>query len=78
MPHRHCTLDPPDSISPYPMQGMLGNEDALVDEICTVGGVRVMPNPDDLRRFVEASSHMDGLRLAELLRAKMVGAECSL
>lgn len=38
-----------------------------------IAGLRLAPDPDDLRKFVEAASSMDGLLLAELLREKMVG-----
>ncbi len=36
-------------------------------------GLRLAPDPEDLRKFVEAASSMDGLHIAELLRGKMVG-----
>jgi hypothetical protein len=52
---------------------VLGSEEGLVDDITTPGGLRPAPDASDLRRFVEAASAMDGLRLAELLRAKMEG-----
>lgn len=51
---------------------VLGSESALVDDITTPGGVRVLPDPADLRRFVDTASSMDGLTIAELLREKMV------
>jgi hypothetical protein len=38
------------------------------------GGLRPLPDAADLRRFVDSASSMDGLRIAELLRDKMVGA----
>ena len=56
---------------------VLGSEDALVDDITTPGGLRPVPDAADLRRFVEAASTMDGLRLAELLRAKLEGSSAS-
>lgn len=52
---------------------VLGSESALVDDITTPGGVRALPDPADLRRFVDTASSMDGLRIAEVLREKMVG-----
>ncbi|KXZ53314.1 hypothetical protein GPECTOR_7g1208 [Gonium pectorale] len=54
--------------------GVLGSEDQLVEGICTPGGLRLAPDPDDLRRFVEAIGSLDGLRVAELLRDKMDGS----
>jgi hypothetical protein len=51
---------------------VLGSEAALVDDITTPGGVRALPDPADLRRFVDTAGSMDGLRLAELLREKLV------
>ncbi|GLC64790.1 AP-4 complex accessory subunit Tepsin [Pleodorina starrii] len=50
---------------------VLGSEAQLVDSVCTPGGMRLAPDPDDLRRFVEAAGSVDGLKLAELLRDKM-------
>lgn len=44
----------------------------MVDAMCTPGGMRVAPEAQDLRQFVESVSGMDGLRVAELLREKMV------
>ncbi len=38
-----------------------------------VGGLRQTPPPEDLKRFVEAASSLDGLKLAELMMAKLVG-----
>jgi hypothetical protein len=35
-------------------------------------GLRLAPDAEDLRRFVEGVSSLDGLRVAELLRARMV------
>ena len=52
---------------------VLGTEEQLVDDICAQAGMRPMPNVDDLRKFVESASNMDGLKIAELLMAKMVG-----
>jgi hypothetical protein len=51
---------------------VLGSESALVDDITTPGGVRALPDPADLRRFVDTVSNMDGLCIADLLRQKMV------
>lgn len=45
-----------------------------MDDITTPGGVRALPDPADLRRFVDTASSMDGLRVAEVLRDKLVGA----
>lgn len=61
--------------SPPPKKQVLGSESALVDDITTPGGVRALPDPADLRRFVDTASSMDGLRIAELLREKMVRAD---
>lgn len=44
----------------------------LVDGICAVGGVRAQPSREDLRLFVENIASLNGTRVAELLRAKMV------
>lgn len=52
--------------------GSAAGEEAVVDAMCTSGGMRVAPDAQDLRQFVESVSGMDGLRVAELLRAKMV------
>jgi hypothetical protein len=51
---------------------VLGNEDSAVSDICTPAGLRPAPDAADLRHFVDVISGMDGLRVAELLRAKMV------
>jgi len=51
---------------------VLGTEEGLVDDITTPGGLRPLPDPADLRRFVDNASSMDGLKIAELLRGKMV------
>jgi hypothetical protein len=56
---------------------VLGTEESVVDDVTTPGGLRPAPDASDLRRFVEAASAMDGLRLAELLRAKMEGPAAS-
>ncbi|KIZ05085.1 VHS domain-containing protein [Monoraphidium neglectum] len=53
---------------------VLGSEESVVGDVCAPGGLRPTPDAADLRRFVGASSAMDGLRLAEVLRAKMEGA----
>ncbi|GLI64738.1 hypothetical protein VaNZ11_008105 [Volvox africanus] len=53
---------------------VLGSEAQLVDSICTPGGLRLAPGPEDLRRFVEAAGNLDGIKLAELLRSKMNGS----
>jgi hypothetical protein len=52
---------------------VLGNEESAVSDICTPAGLRPAPDAADLRHFVDVISSMDGLRVAELLRAKMVG-----
>ncbi|GIL73671.1 hypothetical protein Vretimale_5445 [Volvox reticuliferus] len=54
--------------------GVLGSEAQLVDGICTPGGLRLAPDAEDLRRFVEAAGNLDGIKLAELLREKMDGS----
>ncbi|MEW5297566.1 MAG: hypothetical protein WDW36_000769 [Sanguina aurantia] len=53
--------------------GSSAGEQAVVDAMCTPGGMRVAPEAQDLRQFVESVSGMDGLRVAELLRDKMTG-----
>jgi hypothetical protein len=59
-------------LPPLSLLQVLGSESALVDDITTPGGVRALPDPKDLRRFVDTASSMDGLTIAELLREKMV------
>ena len=54
-----------------------GGEEALVDDITAPGGLRPAPDDADLRRFAEAAGALDGLKLAELLRAKMEGPASS-
>lgn len=39
---------------------------------CGRAGLRLAPEQEDLRRFVEAVGSLDGLKVAELLRDKMV------
>lgn len=51
---------------------VMGNEEQLVDDVCAPVGIRAAPDPEDLRKFVELSSNMDGLRIGELLIQKMV------
>jgi hypothetical protein len=51
---------------------VLGSEESVVDDITAPGGLRPLPDAADLRRFVDTASSMDGLRIAELLREKMV------
>jgi hypothetical protein len=51
---------------------VLGSEEEVVDDICAPGGLRPLPDPADLQRFVDTASNMDGLRIAELLREKLV------
>jgi hypothetical protein len=53
---------------------VLGSEESVVDDITAPGGLRPLPDAADLRRFVDTASSMDGLRIAELLREKMVSA----
>eukprot|EP00195_Chlamydomonas_chlamydogama_P001546 CAMPEP_0202923474 /NCGR_PEP_ID=MMETSP1392-20130828/78467_1 /ASSEMBLY_ACC=CAM_ASM_000868 /TAXON_ID=225041 /ORGANISM="Chlamydomonas chlamydogama, Strain SAG 11-48b" /LENGTH=351 /DNA_ID=CAMNT_0049617155 /DNA_START=57 /DNA_END=1109 /DNA_ORIENTATION=- len=47
------------------------SEFQLVEDICTPGGMRPTPDPEDLRKFVELASGMDGLKIGELLIQKM-------
>lgn len=49
-----------------------------MDDITAPGGLRALPDAADLRRFVDTASNMDGLRIAELLREKMVGGTAGL
>jgi len=44
----------------------------LLDGITLPGGLRPQPSAEDLRTFVEATSGMDGLRMAELMMGKLV------
>ena len=69
------SLPPPSAAA---VASALGSEEGLVGEICTPGGMRSAPDPEDLRKFVEAASLMDGLRIGELLIAKMVRPGASL
>jgi hypothetical protein len=55
---------------------VLGSEESVVDDITAPGGLRPLPDAADLRRFVDTASSMDGLRIAELLREKMVSMGC--
>lgn len=50
-----------------------GEEDRLVDSICTPGGLRAQPDKADLQTFVESLGNLDGDKLVELLTHKMVG-----
>lgn len=52
---------------------VLGSEEALVDDMCAAGGMRPIPDAQDLRKFVEAASNMDGLKIAELMMSRLVG-----
>lgn len=45
-----------------------------MDEICALGGVRAQPSREDLRLFVENIASLNGTRVAELLRTKIVGS----
>ena len=61
---------PPPSASA--VASALGSEEVIVGDVCAPGGMRAAPDPEDLRKFVEAASSMDGLRIGELLMEKMV------
>lgn len=70
------TFDPPTYTSgptsiPLTASQVMGSEEQLVDDICTPGGLRAVPDPEDLSRFVAAASNMDGLQIGDLLRQKM-------
>lgn len=72
--YRH--FDPPGaysapSLNQVSASQVLGSEGQLVSDMCAPGGLRALPDPQDLKRFVGAASNMDGLRIAELLREKM-------
>ncbi len=58
--------------------GGLGNEQAIVDGMCSAGGLRAQPTAEDLRAFVSSVSALDGLKVGELMIQKMVsrGASC--
>ncbi len=43
-----------------------------LSRVCGRAGLRLAPEQEDLRRFVEAVGSLDGLKVAELLRDKMV------
>lgn len=78
MPMRSTARAAPRAASATPALQVLGSEEALVGDITTPGGLRPLPDAADLRRFVDTASSMDGLRLGELLRDKMVReAVCS-
>jgi hypothetical protein len=47
----------------------------LLDTLTQPGGVRAEPPKEDLQQFVESASSMDGLKMAELMMAKMVGRQ---
>lgn len=49
-----------------------GEEQRLVDGICTPGGLRAQPDRADLQTFVESIGHLNGERIVELLTVKMV------
>ena len=50
-----------------------GTEEAeLVDQLCTVGGLRVVPERETLRVFVENVASVNGTTLAQRLQEKMV------
>ncbi len=51
-------------------------EAALVDTLCTPGGLRAAPEREDLRLFVESIAAVNGTTIAELLREKMVRSSC--
>ncbi|GFR49633.1 hypothetical protein Agub_g11706 [Astrephomene gubernaculifera] len=62
------------SAPPVAAAEVLGSEEQLVDGICTPGGLRLAPDAEDLRRFVEAVGSLDGLKVGELLHDKMDGS----
>ena len=50
-----------------------GAEEAeLVDQLCTVGGLRVVPEREALRVFVESIASLNGTTVAQLLAGKLV------
>lgn len=53
---------------------VLGSEEAVVDDVCSPGGLRAEPAAEDLQRFVNAAGSLDGLRIGELLAGKMVSS----
>ncbi|KAK9810740.1 hypothetical protein WJX73_004195 [Symbiochloris irregularis] len=48
-----------------------GEEDRLVESICTPGGLRAQPDRADLQTFVESLGSLNGDKLVELLTHKM-------
>jgi hypothetical protein len=53
------------------------DEEQLVENICTPGGLRAQPDREDLRLFVESAAGVSGQRVAQLLHAKIVRPPCS-
>eukprot|EP00884_Botryococcus_braunii_P011304 jgi/Botrbrau1/20174/Bobra.0173s0072.1 len=53
--------------------GSGAEEERLVDNICTPGGLRAQPDREDLRLFVETAAGLSGQRIAKLLQAKIEG-----
>lgn len=47
----------------------------LLDSLTQPGGVRAQPRDEDLQQFVESVSSMDGLKMAELMQAKLVSSQ---
>eukprot|EP01023_Acetabularia_acetabulum_P031511 TRINITY_DN29559_c0_g1_i4.p1 TRINITY_DN29559_c0_g1~~TRINITY_DN29559_c0_g1_i4.p1 ORF type:complete len:610 (+),score=93.96 TRINITY_DN29559_c0_g1_i4:75-1832(+) len=49
----------------------VGSEEQIVDEICSPGGIRAAPSSEDLKRFVEKCSVLDGDKIATYLETKI-------
>ncbi|KAK9803894.1 hypothetical protein WJX72_002592 [[Myrmecia] bisecta] len=60
---------PPPSRLSAPADG--SEEQRLVDQICTPGGLRAQPEREDLRVFVESTANHNGPTLARLLQNKL-------
>jgi hypothetical protein len=66
---------PPGGVSSAPGPSATGTgaeEEHLVDNICTPGGLRAQPDREDLRLFVETAAGLSGQRIAKLLQEKIV------
>ena len=49
-----------------------GEEARLVNQVCTPGGVRAQPSPEELRIFIESVGSLSGQEIADQLENKLV------
>lgn len=54
--------------------GSGAEEERLVENVCTPGGLRAQPDREDLRLFVETAAGLSGQRIAKLLQTKIVSS----